>query len=245
VISPLGRVVRVAATRPEGRNQPIRERLEAAGVEVVEVPLIAIAPPPDGGAALRGALSRLEDFGIAIATSPGGADAVARLAGRLPAAPPWAAVGEGTAEILRVAGADVRLVPATASAGGLAAELPPPRGSGRALLVQPEHPSPGVVEALTDQEWHVTSVVAYRTVPAHPSAADVRCLAACDLVMLASPSAARRLAALSVMAVPVVCIGSVTAAAARSAGLTVAGVADNPDPDAFTAAAMRAVGLSR
>ncbi|MBA2625109.1 MAG: uroporphyrinogen-III synthase, partial [Acidimicrobiia bacterium] len=77
--------------------------------------------------------------------------------------------------------------------------------------------------------WEVDAVEAYRTVPATPSPEALAAAAEADAIAFTSASTVDGyLAAAGHDAVPpaVVCIGPVTADAARAAGLTVAAVAD-------------------
>jgi uroporphyrinogen-III synthase len=129
-----------------------------------------------------------------------------------------AVVGRGTAEVLREHGVEPALVAATSTQEGLAAELPEPRG--RALFAGAEDARDVLVRKLG-----ADFVPLYRTVELRPAR-----FPEADLVVLASASAARALAALGATA-PVVSIGPVTSAAAREAGLTVAAEAGTHDLD--------------
>jgi uroporphyrinogen-III synthase len=96
----------------------------------------------------------------------------------------------------------------------------------------------------------VDEVVAYRTVPAAgPPDGALDALAQADALTLASPSAVDAYLALRTpgghaLPVPgaVVCVGPVTAEAARRAGLAVAAVAAEPTPAAFVEAVAAALG---
>ena len=157
-------------------------------------------------------------------TSRNGADEVARRLSGRPAR--IAAVGPATAEALRAHGFSVDLVPVEASQDGLLAELPRP--AGRVLLAAAES-----ARRLLVDELGADFVPLYRTRELRPEA-----FPDADLVVLASPSAARAYAALG--AVPVVTIGPQTTAAARAAGLAVAAEAERPGVDGLTAAVARA-----
>ena len=65
--------LRMVVCRPLGQAAELAERLEAAGAKPVSAPVIAVADPPDGGAALRSALASLRAGDWLVVTSPNGA----------------------------------------------------------------------------------------------------------------------------------------------------------------------------
>ena len=206
---------RVAVTRAAGQADELAQRLEALGCEPVVWPLIAIEPlgdePVDAAA-----------YDWVVVTSPNGA---AELAHRLASAPRrLAAIGPGTAAALRRHGLEPDLVPRDSTQEGLLDEFPRPPG--RVLVAAAE----GARRLLAD-ELDGDFVALYRTVELEP--ADVPEL---DLVLLASPSAARALARTSARSVPVVAIGPQTAAAAGELGLELAGEAESHDLDGLVTA---------
>ena len=197
--------MRIVVTRAASQAEPLAERLEALGHEVVRCPLIHIEPIGDD-------LVDPGPYDWVVVTSPNGA---AELARRLTATPAnLAAIGPGTAEALRVRGLRVDLVPAVSTQEGLLAELPP----GRVLLAAAEGARRLIVE-----ERGADFVPLYRTVELEPATPPEG-----DLVLLASPSAARAFAATG-SRIAVIAIGPQTAAAARELGLDVAGVAESHD----------------
>jgi uroporphyrinogen III methyltransferase/synthase len=205
---------RVLVTRAEEQAGPLAERLEALECEVLLCPLIRIEPlgdePVDVGA-----------YDWVVVTSPNGA---AELAGRLVSRPRrLAAVGPATAEALRAHGLEPDLVPSVSSQEGLLAELPRP--AGRVLLAAAE----GARRLFVD-ELDADFLALYRTVELQPER-----MPESDLAVLASPSAARALAATTARP-PVVAIGPHTADAARTLGFDVVGVADAHDLDGLVAA---------
>jgi uroporphyrinogen-III synthase len=206
--------MRIVVTRAEGQADPLAERLAALGHEVVRCPLIrieALGDDPIDAAA----------YDWVVVTSPNGA---AELARRLVAAPRRiAAIGPGTAAELRALGLRADLVPAESTQEGLAAALPRP--AGRVLVAAAE----GARRLLAD-ELEADFLPLYRTVELVPGA-----LPAGDVVLLASPSAARALARTGVR-LPVVAIGPQTANAARSGGLEVVAEAETHDLDGLLAA---------
>ena len=68
--------LRIVVCRPLGQAAELAERLEAAGAKPVSAPVIAVADPPDGGAALRSALASLRAGDWLVVTSPNGATRV-------------------------------------------------------------------------------------------------------------------------------------------------------------------------
>jgi uroporphyrinogen-III synthase len=219
-----GRRPRVAVTRAAGQADELARRLEDLGCEPVLWPLIAIEPlgdaPVDGAA-----------YDWVVVTSPNGAAELARRA----AAPPrrLAAIGPGTAAALRAHGLEPDLVPRDSTQEGLLAELPRP--AGRVLVAAAE----GARRLLVD-ELDAEFVPLYRTVELTPASVPEP-----DLVLLASPSAARSLARTEARTVPVIAIGPHTAAAARELGLEVAEEAQSHDLDGLLAALGRVLAASR
>lgn len=59
----------VVVTRPAGQSRQLTEALQAAGLDVLGFPLLAIGPAPDDGP-LRAALARLADFSLVVFVSP-------------------------------------------------------------------------------------------------------------------------------------------------------------------------------
>ena len=199
--------MRVIVTRPRDQAGPLVERLEAIGHEVVSCPLIEIVP-------IQGDPLETEAYDWVVVTSPNGAEHLARRRrGRLPRV---AAIGPGTAEALAAHGIRPDLVPRVSTQEGLLAELPRP--AGRVLFAGAE----GARRFLVD-ELGADFVPLYRTRPKRPE----RPLRG-DLVVLASPSAARAYADLG-LAIPAVSIGPETTAAARDAGVHVAAEAETHD----------------
>jgi len=130
-----------------------------------------------------------------------------------------AAIGAATAE----AWGQVDLVPVVATQEGLLAELPRP--AGRVLFAGAE----GARRLLVD-ELGADFVALYRTLELEPEEPPDG-----DLVVLASPSAARAYARAGGGAAAVA-IGPETARAARAAGLVVAAEAETQDGEGLAAA---------
>ena len=212
------RRTRVVVTRAAAQAGPLVSRLETLGLEVVVCPLVEIVPLGDDPI-------DPSPYDWVIATSPNGADELAR---RLASAPARiAAIGPGTAAALRAHCLEPVLVPAVSTQEGLRAELPRP--AGRVLVAAAE----GARRLLVD-ELDADFLPLYRTVELRPPEPPEG-----DLAVVASASAARALAATGAR-IPVVAIGPQTAAAARKAGLAVAAVAETHDLDGLVAAVARA-----
>ena len=227
-----GRVVLV--TRAAHQAGELVRLLERRGATVVVAPAIQVVPVRS--ARLDRALRALVEgrYAWLVLTSRNGVEAVAsRLTalGWRPADVPAriAAVGEGTAEALRELGARPALVPRTYTTEALARAFP--RGEGRVLLARADVAPPGLEEAIAAKGGVPVRIDAYgtrfpRTLPAEARAA-LRA-GRVDAVTFASASAVRGFvrAVGPVRGNPrVVCIGPVTARAAREAGFTVHAVA--------------------
>ena len=217
----------VVVTRPEGQASVLAERLRAAGAEAVVLPVIEIEEPADGGAALTAALDDLGAYDWLVVTSANGARRV--LAG-LPDARALggvsvAAIGPGTAAALADGNIRADLVPDRYVAEGLLEAFPaPPDGGGLVLLARAAVARGTLPEGLRAAGWSVDVVEAYRTVPATPDPAALDAAAAAGIVTFTSSSTVTRFLEVAGRdRVPplVACIGPVTAATARDAGLTV------------------------
>jgi uroporphyrinogen-III synthase len=206
--------MRVVVTRAEAQSDPLAERLEALGHEVVRCPLLRIEPIGDEPIDAA-------PYDWVVVTSPNGA---AELARRLVAPPRrLAAIGPGTEAALLAFGLRPDLVPAVSTQEGVLAGLPRPPG--RVLLAAAE----GARRLLVD-ELGADFLPLYRTVELVPEVAPEG-----DVVLLASPSAARALARTGAR-LPVVAIGPQTAHAARAAGLEVRAEAETHDLEGLLAA---------
>jgi uroporphyrinogen III methyltransferase/synthase len=206
----------VIVTRPRAQAQPLVERLEARGHEVVECPLIEIVRTSDDPIDCAG-------YEWLIVTSPNGADEIARRARNVPKV---AAVGPGTAETLRRHGIEPDFVPRVSSQDGLLAEFPRPEG--RVLFAAAENSRRRPID-----ELGADFVPLYSTQLLSPDPPDG------DVVVLASGSAARAYAWTGGSA-PAVSIGPETTRVAVSVGLTVAAEAETHDLDGLLDAVDRA-----
>jgi uroporphyrinogen-III synthase len=197
--------VRILLTRPQGRNEKLAETLSALGHEVACEPLIAVEPLGDEPVDVDG-------YDWVVVTSVVGATELRR---RMRGSPKRvAAIGEATA----TAFGDADLVPAVSTQEGLLAELPSP--AGHVLFAGAE----GARRLLVD-ELGADFVSLYRTIELRPEN-----LPEADVVVLASPSAARAFAALR-RDMPAVSIGPETTKVAEEHGVRVAREAATHDLD--------------
>jgi uroporphyrinogen-III synthase len=217
-MGPAPKRLRVIVTRARGQLEPLAERIEALGHEVVRCPLIELEPVgPDR--------IDVDGYDWVVVTSPFGARELLRRArGTLPA---LAAIGPGTAAALGEAGVDAALVPRVSTQEGLVAELPRPPG--RVLFAGAER-----ARGLLVDELGAEFVPLYRTRELRPDPPPEG-----ELVVLASPSAAHAFAALGTD-LPAVSIGPETTRAAEAAGVRVVAEADPHDLDGLVAAVARA-----
>jgi len=240
----------VVVTRTRAQASGLMQRLSDLGADVVELPVIAIEDPSDGGRALAGGVDDLVSgrYEWVVVTSSNAVDRLlAELGDR--AVPPtvrWAAVGPGTALALEAAGRTVDLVPARSVADALAEAFPlaEPGGPVAVLFPRAETVRGALAEGLVAKGWRVDGVEAYRTVAGDPSAEAVRAAVRADAVAFTSSSTVQRtLELLGQGGVPavVVTIGPVTSASARSAGLSVAAEAHPHTIDGLVEAVVQAL----
>jgi uroporphyrinogen III methyltransferase/synthase len=215
---------RVVVTRPAGQASALVDALREAGAEPIVLPVIDVADPDDGGAALRSALGAVRRYDWLVVTSANGAR---RLVAELRDARDLggvaiAAIGPGTAAALAEANLIADLVPERFVAEDLLAAFP--EGPGNVLLARAAVARDVLPEGLREKGWDVEVVEAYRTVPATPDPAVLDRVATADVVTFTSSSTVTRfleVAGAERLPPLVACIGPVTAATAREAGLTV------------------------
>jgi uroporphyrinogen-III synthase len=210
----------VILTRPRGRSEKLAGRLRSLGFGVVLAPLLELEPIETGPIDVAG-------YDWVVVTSITGARELRRRALGTPRR--VAAIGRATAEAW---GRKVDLVPTVSTQEGLLAELPRP--AGRVLFAGAENSRRLLVEELGAE--FVPLYRTHRVRPTEPLHG--------DLIVLASPSAARALAELGV-SIPTVSIGPETTAAAKAAGLRVLKQAPTHDLDGLVAAVVEAAACVR
>ncbi|HYH50067.1 MAG TPA: uroporphyrinogen-III synthase, partial [Acidimicrobiia bacterium] len=219
---------RIIVTRAREQASGLVERLHELGAATVELPVIEIGEPADGGAALREAAGRAGEYDWLAFTS---ANAVSRffaalgevgsdtraLGGRR-----IAAIGPGTADALAAAGVRADLLPERFVAESLLAVFPD--GPGRVLLPRAAVARDALPAGLAERGWTVDVVEAYRTTVGQPAREALAAAATASAVTFTSSSTVTNYLAVAgdVPVPPVVaCIGPITAETARAAGLTV------------------------
>jgi uroporphyrinogen-III synthase len=249
---------RVVITRPRAQAAALADKLAALGATPILFPAIKITPVDDYGP-LDAALRRLDQYHWIVFTS---ANAVAifweRLGGRLPAnvlaatgvpaTIQFAAVGPATARALEQRGHAAAVIPDEYLAEALATGLGDVSGQ-RILLPHAELAREVLGDELRQRGATVDEIAIYRTLPAAPDSAGLAELQrGVEAITFTSASAARNFAQmtsgelLSVRRAVIACIGPVTAAAAREAGLPVDVIAADYTLDGLVAALARRFG---
>jgi uroporphyrinogen III methyltransferase/synthase len=222
----------IVVTRVGTRAAGLVDALARAGASTVGLPLTRQVDPSDGGVALRAAAASVAECRWVVFTSVNAVDrfmAEMRDARALGSAR-VAAVGRATADALRTEGVEPDLVPSEHSARGLVEEFPSAEEDGaRGVLFPCADIAPDTIDlGLAQKDWDVRRVEAYRTVPAAaPEPALLARVAQADALVLTATSSVHAFLALRTpegapVRVPghVVCIGPITAEAARAAGMT-------------------------
>jgi uroporphyrinogen III methyltransferase/synthase len=250
----------IVVTRPASGSSTVSAGLRRLGASVVSLPTISIAPPSDGGKALREAVSEVGEYDWVAFTSQNAVSGflAALTDSRALAGVKLAVVGAATARALSQALLVADLVAEKSSAAGLADSIGPATGKGRVLFCRAEGALPKLGAGLRERGWSVDEVETYRTVA--PGAEDgvtddaleraqrayalERTLRA-DAVVFASPSAVRGFTALVeralLKAVIAVCIGETTASEARTEGFESVFVATEASDDGLVAATVDAL----
>ena len=224
---------RILVTRARVQASALTEKLTALGAACIEAPVIRIAPPADGYAALDGAIAELNAYQWLIFTSVNGVEHFfARLhaAGKDTRALGYArvaAIGAATSAALRAFGIRADLVPPEFRAEAVAEELRPllpPRA--RILLPRAQEARDVLPDTLRAHGAIVDVVAAYETVPEIEDAAIAQRLASgeIDMVTFTSSSTVKNLVKMlgnitPLHQVKIACIGPVTADTARSFAL--------------------------
>lgn len=215
----------LVVTRATDQAGTLSAALAERGARVVELPVIAIADPADDGAALAAAATDVDSYDWVVVTSPNGARRVAdRLDGTIPPGTRFAAIGPRTAVPLLAAGLTVDLIPGRAVAEGLLEEFPPqPEQGGRILLARAEVARDALPDGLRAAGWDVDVVVAYRSVEPDTDPDVLAVARGADAVVFTAESTVRRYTDLAGGPTPAcaICIGPISAAAARELGYTV------------------------
>jgi uroporphyrinogen-III synthase len=221
----------ILVTRPAEQAAPLVRLLERRGARVLSAPTIRLTPARS--AALTRALRDLADgrFAWLVLTSATTVEVIRdRLASPRDVRANVAAIGDGTATAFRRwTRREPDLRPATFTTAALARAFP--RGTGRVLCPRADIAPAGLEDALAAKGWEPLRVDAYRTMFARSlprDASDALRRGDVDAVTFTSASTVEgfvRALGGSRGTPKVVCIGPVTAEAARRAGLRPAAVA--------------------
>ena len=235
----------IVVTRPADQARSLVRELEGRGARVLVAPTIRIVPARS--AALTAALKELAAgrFDWITLTSRTTVDVLRdRLASPDEVHAKVAVIGDGTAAAYRGwTGRDPDLQPATFTTAALARAFP--RGRGRVLTARADIAPAGLEEALARKGWDPVRVDAYRTIFARSLPRETRDALRrgdVDAVTFTSASTVRGFieALGGARGTPkVVCIGPVTASAARRAGLRPAAVAKPHTVDGLVQAVER------
>ncbi len=214
----------VAVTRARAQASALAGRLRGLGATVVEAPAIRVRP-------LEAQLP--DDFDLLCVTSPNGADRLFELLrdARDLAGVTVAAIGPGTARVLRERGIEPDIVPARAVAEGLVEALGAVQFR-HAVIARAKEGRDVLPDALRER-GEVSVVALYETV-AEPLSEDARsAAAAADYVLFTSASSVRFFAAAGgALAGPrLVSIGPATSEALREHGAEPDLEADPHTPD--------------
>jgi uroporphyrinogen-III synthase len=244
----------VLVTRPPDQSADLTRTLRSRGATVLSAPAIELEAAPRAGLDRAAKKLAAGEFEWAVFTSRAGVEAVgsalARAGNRFADVRcRVAVVGEGTAGALESLGGKADFVPSTFTTAALGRRMP--RGVGRVLLARANIAPEGLEELLLRKGWTPVRVDAYRTRFASllpDGAAAALRVGAVDAVTFTSASTVdgftrltRPLTKEGVKLPRAVCIGPVTAAAARRAGLRVAAVARPHTIDGLVAALERAL----
>ncbi len=223
---------RVLLTRPRSVGESTRDALLALGARVIHCPLLRAVYGAD---TVHGAIDEFSRYDWLVLTSMHGVRAFGRALrardrdARALTRVRIACVGPATARAAARLGLRPDLVPARHCADSLAAALAPHVRGARVLYPRSARAAPTLTAALQSAGATVDDVVAYTMTPVDPPPAARSLLReGVDAIVLFSPSAAQRVAALDLPRGRgiIVCIGPTTAAAAREAGLCPDVVAD-------------------
>ena len=230
-------------TRTREQASQLTSALRDRGAEVVEVPVIEITDPADGGGRPRRAppsdSTLTTGWWSRRPTAPGGCSTPSPTPARFGSAR-IAAIGPGTAAVLAQGRIVADLVPERYVAEALLAALPD--GPGRLLLARAEVARGVLPDGLRARGWEVDVVEAYRTVPAAISDEQRAAVRGADLITFTSSSTVEHsLTAFGADGLPpaVACIGPITAATARQHGLAVDVEADVHTIDGLVDAVLR------
>jgi uroporphyrinogen III methyltransferase / synthase len=246
----------VVVTRARAQASDLRASLEALGADVIEMPVIRIAPVTDSGA-LDAVLDDLPAYDLVVLTSANGVDALmARLADRgrdartLRSEQMVVAVGPATEAALAACGIRADVVPERFVGEGVLDALAGTPVDGRRVLIARARDARDVLpDGLRARGALVDDIALYETLAESPGDAVVDAALGADVITFTSASTVANTLALlddaqraRLAAGPrVASIGPITSEAARDAGLEVSIEAARHDIPGLVEALLRAV----
>jgi uroporphyrinogen III methyltransferase / synthase len=235
----------VLVTRPREQAGSLVTRLSSLGATAVSAPTIEVQDLGERGPldeAIAGAARG--QFAWVVFTSAAGVRVWLRRSADLGVASPKArvaAIGDSTSAALGEGGIQPELIPDPFTTEALGKAFP--SGKGKVLLARADIATDELERALASKGWEPVRVDAYRVRPAAALSEQARRAienAQIDAVTFTSPSTVEGYVELAIAArrPPAVCIGPVTAAAARHAGFQVAAIADPHTEDGLVDAVL-------
>jgi uroporphyrinogen III methyltransferase / synthase len=229
----------VVVTRARAQASDLRRRLEELGAEVIELPVIRIAPIADPPG-LEGVLDRLGDYRMVVLTSVNGVEAfVALLAARgrdvraIHQDARIVAIGPATAARLEAAGLRPDLVPDEFVAEGILAALADDDLAGVPVLVaRARGARPTLIEGLAGRGARVDELELYEAVADDPDETQIQRALEADFVTFTASSTVIRFVGIvgpgraAGMTGRAISIGPVTSATLRDASIPVSAEAD-------------------
>lgn len=166
---------RVVVTRPREQARELVERIEEAGAEAIEAPMVSSEPPEDDTMLIEAARTA-SSFDWIVFTTATAVESFLRvlLAGRgdirALQGVQLCAIGPSTADRLAAFGIRADLAPAEFGvepvADALTSAATGRKGGANVLVVRPDHVRDALALELQARGVRVTDVIAYRTVPA-------------------------------------------------------------------------------
>ncbi|MGC8855568.1 MAG: uroporphyrinogen-III synthase [Anaerolineae bacterium] len=227
-------MLRVLITRPRAQSAELGAALQQAGFEPIYFPVIEIRPAQDL-TSLREALAHLEQYAWLIFTSVNAVEIVLQhwpspATSRHKSKAKIAAVGPKTAEALQRSGIEPDFIPATFTGLDILPGLGDVRGQ-HILLPRADLARPDLSRAIAAAGGLPEEIIVYHTLPATPDPLGWQALQqGVNVITFTSPSTVENFCALLRQnqidplhlpeAPKIVCIGPVTAQAARQAGFS-------------------------
>jgi uroporphyrinogen-III synthase len=211
----------LVVTRATEQARALSEYLVREGATVIELPMVEIQDPEDGGAALEKAAHDLKNYDWVVVTSPNAASRLVEVLDEVVPSVPFAVIGNQTAEVLVKAGYHVKLIPKKAVGESLLSEFTSPNNDEEKILfIRAEKVRPLLANGLRNLGWRVEEVIAYRNVQPQVDEEKLNQAQHADAVIFASTSAVERYTALNKESTSktALCIGPITAKAASENG---------------------------